>query len=293
MTSNTTVGWIGFGNMGSRMAKRLLDHGISVVGYNRDRTKLPACPGSMSAASPAEVAGKTRLLFIMVTDGTASSALINGKDGILKEVAPGSIVVNLSTIAPEEAREEARTLGERRVDYLDVPVSGSVVPAEKGELLLLAGGDPEKLATIPPFLDIMGRKTLFFGPAGSGMKAKLVINALLASHMEALAQVLLAGEELGLDRGMVLDMILDSPLATPFYRIKKTNLENRSYAKAFSLSLMTKDLGLLARELLSSGSPSPLAWGLYNDYREAQKMGLGEQDISSVYEYLRKRSSLP
>lgn len=291
--SSTTVGWIGFGSMGSRMAKRLLDQGISVIGYNRDRTKLSACPEAIPADSPAEVAAKTRLLFLMVTDGTASYGLINGNEGILKEVVPGSIVVNLSTIAPEEAREEARIFRERKVDYLDVPVSGSVVPAEKGELLLLAGGNPGKLGEVQPFLDIMGRKTLFFGPAGSGMKAKLVINALLASHMEAFAQVLLVGEELGLDRGAVLDMILDSPLATPFYRIKKTNLEKRSYEKAFSLSLMTKDLGLLARELLSSGSTSPLAWGLYNDYREAQKMGLGEKDISSVYEYLRKRSSRP
>jgi 3-hydroxyisobutyrate dehydrogenase len=288
-----TVGWIGFGSMGSRMAKRLFDRGITVVGYNRDREKLSSCPGAVPASSPAEVAAKTRLVFLIVTDGKASSALIKGKDGVLEGISPGSTVVNLSTIAPEDAREEARLFEAREVAYLDVPVSGSVVPAEKGELLLLAGGDPGTLRKIEPLLDILGRKTLFFGPAGSGMKAKLVINALLASHMEAFAQVLLLGEELGLERGAVLDMILESPLATPFYRIKKSNLEKRSYEKAFSLALMTKDLGLLARELLSSGSPSQMAWSLYNDYREAQRMGLGEQDLSSVYEYLRKRSSIP
>lgn len=288
-----TVGWIGFGSMGSRMAKRLLDRGISVVGYNRDREKLSSCPGTLPASSPAEVAAKTRLVFLIVTDGKASSALVKGNNGVAEGISPGSTVVNLSTIAPEDAREEASFFEARKVAYLDVPVSGSVVPAEKGELLLLAGGDPETLREVQPLLDILGRKTLFFGPAGSGMKAKLVINALLASHMEAFAQVLLLGEELGLDRGSVLDMILESPLSTPFYRIKRSNLENRSYEKAFSLALMTKDLALLAKELVSSGLPSPLVYSLYNDYREAQSMGFGEQDLSSVYEYLRKRFSNP
>ncbi len=289
MTQPTSVGWIGFGSMGCRMVRRLLDRGVPVVGYNRTPLRIQKHPLLTEALTPGEVARKTETLFVMVTDGPASRSLLSGPDGILREVRPGSLVVNLSTIAPEEAVEESTLLRERGAGYLDVPVSGSVVPAEKGELLLLAGGDLSGLDRIRHYLEVMGRKTLHFGPVGSGMKAKLVINLLLASHMEALSQTLLIGEGLDLDRNAVLDMILDSPLATALYRIKRTNLERRSYEKAFSVDLMTKDLGLLAGTLLKGSPPSSLPWQLHSHFRELQIQGRGEEDISSIYEYFRER----
>lgn len=289
VTEPATIGWIGFGSMGSRMVRRLLDRGIPVAGYNRTVSRIPRHPLLQEAGTPGEVARKAEILFVMLTDGPASLSILSGADGVVREIRPGSLLVNLSTIAPEEAVEESRLLRERGAGYLDVPVSGSVVPAEKGELLFLAGGDPAGLDRIRHYLEVMGRKTLHFGPVGSGMKAKLVINALLASHMEALAEVLLIGEGLGLDRSAVLDMILDSPLATPLYRIKRSNLERRSYEKAFSVDLMTKDLGLLVGTLLRGDPPSSLPSRLYNHFRETQILGRGNEDISSIYEYFRDR----
>lgn len=289
VTEPSAVGWIGFGSMGSRMVRRLLDRGIPVVGYNRTVFRIPKHPLLKEASTPAETARRTDVIFIMVTDGPASRAVLSGPDGISREIRPGSVLVNMSTIGPGEAEEEAALLRDLGAGYLDIPVSGSVVPAEKGELLLLAGGDPAAIERVSVYLEVMGRKTLHFGPVGSGMKAKLIINALLASHMEALAQVLLIGEGLDLDRNTVLEMILDSPLATPLYRIKRSNLERRSYEKAFSVDLMTKDLKLLAGSLLGDAPPSSLPWELYCHFREVQQSGRGNEDISSIYEYFRDR----
>ncbi|MHB8421803.1 MAG: NAD(P)-dependent oxidoreductase [Leptospirales bacterium] len=289
VTEPAAIGWIGFGSMGSRMVKRLLDRGVPVVGYNRTATLIPKHPLLKEAPTPGEVARKTDILCVMVTDGAASRAILSGPDGVCRAIRPGSLLVNMSTIGPEEAEEEAMLLRDLGAGYLDIPVSGSVVPAEKGELLFLAGGDPAAIERMHVYLEVMGRKTLRFGPVGSGMKAKLIINLLLASHMEALAQVLLIGEGLDLDRNAVLDMILDSPLATPLYRIKRSNLEQRSYEKAFSVDLMTKDLSLLAGTLLRDGKSSSLPWQLHGHFREVQQSGRGNEDISSIYEYFRDR----
>lgn len=287
--AETMIGWAGFGGMGARMVRRLLDNGVPVTGYNRTDGRVPSHPLFHSALTPADIAQKSDLIFLMVTDGAASRALLEGPDGIARSLRPGSLVINMSTIAPEEAQEEALSLLEKGAGYLDVPVSGSLVPAEKGELLLLAGGDGAALERVRPVLLHFGKKVLHFGPTGSGMKAKLVINMLLASHVESLVQTVLVGESLGLDSHQVLGMILDSPLATPFYRIKCANLEKRSYDKAFSARLMAKDLDLLSLTLLRNRTPASLPFELGRHFRELTESGRGEEDVSALYEYFRNR----
>lgn len=285
----TMIGWAGIGSMGVRMVRRLLDNGIPVTGYNRTSGRLPSHPLFHAAHTPADIAEKSDLIFLMVTDGSASRALLEGPDGIARGLRPGSLVINMSTIAPEEAQEEALFLLSKGAGYLDIPVSGSLVPAEKGELLLLAGGDGAALERARSILLHFGKKILHFGPTGSGMKAKLVINLLLASHVESLVQTVLVGESLGLDGHQVLGMILDSPLATPFYRIKRTNIEKRSYDKAFSARLMAKDLDLLSLTLLRNRTPASLPFELGRHFRELVESGRGEEDVSALYEYFRDR----
>ncbi|KGA92770.1 3-hydroxyisobutyrate dehydrogenase [Leptospirillum ferriphilum] len=287
--AETMIGWAGIGSMGVRMVRRLLDNGIPVTGYNRTSGRLPSHPLFHAAHTPADIAEKSDLIFLMVTDGSASRALLEGPDGIARGLCPGSLVINMSTIAPEEAQEEALFLLSKGAGYLDIPVSGSLVPAEKGELLLLAGGDGAALERARSILLHFGKKILHFGPTGSGMKAKLVINLLLASHVESLVQTVLVGESLGLDGHQVLGMILDSPLATPFYRIKRTNIEKRSYDKAFSARLMAKDLDLLSLTLLRNRTPASLPFELGRHFRELVESGRGEEDVSALYEYFRDR----
>ncbi len=283
-----TIAWVGLGAMGVPMARRLALAGYRVRGYNRSRHAVHDTLPFPLFASPAKAVEGADLVVLMVRDGLASRALLWGEGGILSALSPRQRVINMSTIAPDEAREEELACRERNVSYFDIPVSGSVVPAEKGELLLLAGGDESLRSQIEAPLSVLGRSLHWFGQAGSGMAAKLAINFLLGAHMEAIAETLLIGESLGLDGKTLSEALLESPLATPFYRIKVPNLLNEDYRKAFSASLMKKDLDLLLRELLSRDKvlPEPLSH-LRSLYQRIVAKGQGEKDLSIIQDLLK------
>ena len=282
------IAWLGLGAMGRPMSRRLSQAGFRLRGYNRtlhgELSSLPFPVGTNAAECVAE----SDLVIVMVRDGVAARDLFSGHRGILAGLHPGQIVLNMSTESPAEARVEASACHEKGAVYFDIPVSGSVVPAERGELLLLAGGDDEFRKHLESPLSVLGKSLHWFGPAGSGMAAKLAINFLLAAHMEALVETLLAGESLGLDKKALADALLDSPLATPFYRIKIRNLLEEDYTKAFSASLMKKDLDLLLSELLTLNQALPeMLAHLRSLYRRIETRGQGEKDLSVIQDLIR------
>ncbi len=283
------LGWIGFGTMGSAMSGRLLDAGMNLVGYNRSPEKIPVHPKMIIAHTPEDVAKDARILFLMLTDGQATESVLSGPTGVLSRLFPGTIVVNMSTIAPKQAENEARMVTDAGGKYLDIPVSGSLVPAQKGQLLLLAGGSEEDLSVLSPILAILGKETLHLGKIGAGMTGKLIINALLAAQMEALAQTVVLGEDLGFSREKVLDLVFKSPLSCAFYQLKKDNLTNRDYPKAFSVALMEKDLALAQNECSERAISSRFATELSAPFKEAREQGLGDLDLSAVFEVFRSR----
>ena len=282
------IAWIGLGAMGVPMATRLFEAGYSLTGYNRTaHASLSSLPFPR-LESPAQAVLGADLVILMLRDGKATREVFEGKEGILSALVPGQIVIDMSTIAPDEAKEEARLVAGRGALYFDIPVSGSVVPATRGELLLLAGGEESLRPLIEAPLLVLGKSLHWFGPAGSGMTAKLAINLLLGAHMEALAETLQAGSVLGLEKKALADAILDSPLGTPFARIKVRNLLERDYTKAFSASLMKKDLDLLDRALGPSSSGHPSLSILRDLYRKVLDRGQGEKDLSIIAEALRQ-----
>ena len=285
------IAWIGLGTMGSPMAQRLAQAGYPVSGFNRtSHERLSSLPVSL-ASTPAEAIRECRLIIIMVRDAKSTRSLFEDPGGILGALSPGQILVNMSTESPEEAKGEAAWCAQKGVLYFDIPVSGSVIPAQKGELLLLGGGEEAHRPLIAGPMAILGKGLHWFGPAGSGMAAKLAINLLLAAHMKALAETLLVGEDLGLDPKELGAALLDSPLATPFYRIKIPALLRSDYTKAFSSSLMKKDLDLLLSELLSSGKFLPETLTATQAlYHRIVAGGAGEKDLSILFSRLKSDS---
>lgn len=277
--------------MGVPMASRLAKNGYPLFAFNR--TPKPwSGEGSVTLCkTPSEVARMARIVFVMVTDGEASHHIFMGKGGLLESDLTGRIMINMTTERPEEACQEAIAVQKQGGRYLDMPVSGSVVPAQNGALLLLAGGDASLQPILDPFLKILGSGIKWMGPVGSGMKAKLVLNALLAAHMRDLAESVLLAESLGLSREQMAEVILESPLATPFYRIKTRNILEGDFTKAFSVALMAKDLLLLSMEATSMGFPlAPVFSDLLDIYRNLNASGHGEMDLSVIYEVLQQRN---
>lgn len=192
------LGWIGLGHMGVPMAKRLIDGGHDLLVYNRTYEKTAPLTerGAIAVKEAQDVVRQSDIIFVMLADGPAVASVLES----IQENLTGKTIVNLSTISPEETKEMARLVEKNGGTYLESPVSGSVPVAENGQLVLLAGGDANVVATCQPYLELLGKETIHFGPHGSGSAAKLAINLLLAVVGQGVAETLLLGEGAGLEK---------------------------------------------------------------------------------------------
>src|SRR5438046_530790 len=170
-----TLGFVGLGVMGGRMAKRLLDGGHRVIGYNRTRAKTRwlADAGMRVAASPREVAAEVDVVFTMVTDTDALDAVCRGPAGILTGLRHGAVLVEMSTVGPEAVRVLAAEVATRGADLLDAPVSGSPATLEAGQLSFMVGGDPATLERVRPYLAAIGSALTHVGPVVFAVRAAL------------------------------------------------------------------------------------------------------------------------
>nr|WP_326187338.1 NAD(P)-dependent oxidoreductase [Exiguobacterium indicum] len=280
------LGWIGLGHMGIPMAKRLLDGGHDVIVYNRtyEKTALLTDRGATAVKEAKDAVRQSDIIFVMLADGPAVASVLES----VTDDLTGKTIVNLSTISPEETKKMARLVEERDGIYLESPVSGSVPVAESGQLVLLAGGDAEVIATCQPYLDLLGKETIHFGSHGSGSAAKLAINLLLAVVGQGVAETLLLGEGAGLEKEKLIQMISASGMNTPLFTGKRDMYRKNDFPSAFPLRLMVKDLGLITAEAKRQQIKLPLAQATDASYAEA-KPTYGDADMAAIYLALQEK----
>lgn len=274
------VGWIGLGHMGVPMAANLLKAGYPVMVYNRTPGKTGELRADL-AASPAKLAADCDIIITMLADDAAQEAVLFGADGVAAGLAAGKIVVNMGTISPEASRSAAQRLTELGVEVLDAPVSGSVKPATDGTLVILVGGEAATVARLQPLFDVLGKKTFHFGPHGQGAAAKLAINMLLGLTLEALGEAVTYGQNRGLDRTVLLDMIAETACASPIVNMKLPALKAGNYPAAFPLKHMAKDFRL-ALAAADKAEALPATKAVSAVYASAEAAGLGDSDIMAV-----------
>ncbi|KQS20085.1 3-hydroxyisobutyrate dehydrogenase [Exiguobacterium sp. Leaf187] len=277
------LGWIGLGHMGIPMVKRLLDGGHNVIVYNRtfEKTAPLTDRGATAVKEAQEAVRQSDIIFVMLADGPAVASVLES----VTDDLTGKTIVNLSTISPEETRKMARLVEENGGTYLEVPVSGSVPVAENGQLVLLAGGDADVVTACQPYLDLLGKETIHFGPHGSGSAAKLAINLLLAVVGQGVAETLLLGEGAGLEKEKLIQMISASGMNTPLFTGKRDMYRNNDFPSAFPLRLMAKDLGLITTEAKRQQLKLPLAQAADRSYAKA-KSNYGDADMAAIYRAL-------
>lgn len=287
----TKLAWIGTGYMGLPMARNLLKAGYPVNVYNRTIEKaLPLeADGAQLVSSPKKAATGAEAIFVMLTKGSAVESVLEGEEGLLASLAPETVIVNMSTISPGEAREFARRIEAAGGVYVDAPVSGSVAPAIQGQLVILAGGTETAVERCRPFFEVLGKKTIRFGEVGTGSSAKLSINLLLGVMAQGISEALLAGEQAGLKREQLIEMIGESAVNTPMLAAKKEMWINEEFPAAFMVSLLSKDLGLLTAEAKQEGIELPLAEAVDRTYADAVRSGKGELDMAAVWLELKER----
>jgi 3-hydroxyisobutyrate dehydrogenase-like beta-hydroxyacid dehydrogenase len=282
------VGLIGLGRMGTPIARRLLDRGIPLVVHNRTRAKAEPllALGGRWAETPREL-GKIvsgGVIFTLVTDAKAVRAVLFGRRGVAATAEPGTLVVDLSTIAPEESRAIAARLSGQGIGFVDAPLGGSTPAATEGRLLIYAGGTAADVDRARPLLETFARRIDHLGPVGAGTSMKLVNNLLTIAHVALAAEALALAGALGLDRERVLDLLLEGGGQSRMLADKRESFSRREYPARFSLSLATKDLGLIDRTARTLGGSVPLAREVRRRAREAVGSGSGEMDLSVLFE---------
>ena len=273
------------------MVRRLLAAQRSVLGWNRTKERAePLIEAGMAwADTPAELAAETDVLLSMLTDGEAVEATLVGDDGILKGLRPGSVYLDMSTIAPQQSRGLAALVADAGSVMLDAPVSGSMATLERGALSIMVGGDVPAFERVRPILLDIGPKVMRVGENGHGLVMKLAINLSLVVQVVSFCESVAMAEKAGICRDDAVDAVLNSVIASPVLGYRGPFvLEGRMPEVAWAdVALQQKDqlLGLdLARSL---GSPMPFA-ALANEFlTKTRAVGLGAQDFAAVYEVFR------
>ena len=280
------LGWIGLGNMGIPISKNLLKAGYSVTVFNRtrDKEKELLAAGASSVDSPQQLMQNCDVIFTMVSDDDAVKAVFEGDKGLLTKAIPGKLIIDMSTVSPVTSRYLATICNKQKVEFLEAPVSGSVKQAQDSTLILLTGGDAGVFQKAKPFFDVIGRLTLYFGEIGTGSSAKLAINYFVALTIQAMAETVLFATNIGVRKEDILTLINESACASFQTKVKAAPILNNSYPAAFALRLMAKDLRLIKQ----TGLKSPLLEPVYNSYQQAEKDGLGDEDLMAIIKYLEK-----
>jgi 3-hydroxyisobutyrate dehydrogenase-like beta-hydroxyacid dehydrogenase len=259
------VGFIGLGNMGSRIAQRLLDHGYQLYVYDLDLSKAEsfAAQSGVVSKSIVELARTVDVVLSCLTNDEAVHSVYTGPEGVFTGARPGTVVLEMSTISPESSRELHRLGAGNGIDVLDVAISGSTPAAEEGVLTLLAGGNPELFRAAGPIFQAIAKQYFLLGGPGSGTAMKLVVNTLLGIGMQAIAEAVVLGEKAGLDRERLLEVLSHTALIAPAHMGKLARAARNDYSPQFPLRLMNKDFQLILKAASQEHVPMPATEAAY------------------------------
>jgi 3-hydroxyisobutyrate dehydrogenase len=275
-----TIGWIGLGHLGGRMAQRLAGAGHDLVVFDADRAAVEAAPGR-AADSPADVARRATLVFTCLPTEEALREAVLGEDGVAAAAGDGHGLVDCSTVAPATAREIGDAVRARGGLALDASVSGSTIPAEKGELVMLVGGDRELFDRCEGLFEAFAKASWYMGESGHGAATKLVVNTILGTVMQGIAEAIALGVRSGLDRDHLLELLESLDVVPVAHKPKMANVRDDDYPVAFALRLMHKDFGLAARLADERGAVMPMT-AVAAQMNAAEQAKGEEEDFSAV-----------
>ena len=290
-----TVGFVGLGAMGGRMARRLLDAGYALCGYNRTAAKATDLvrAGMTLAASPREVAERADIVFTMVTDDTALEAVTRPPEGLLAGWRPGAILVEISTVSPAVIERLAAAVAARGGALLDAPVSGSPATLDAGQLSFMVGGDPAVLERARPYLEAIGPTITHVGPVGLAKSMKIAVNQGLAVQMLAFAEAVALAEKAGIDRARAVEVLLKSVIASPMVKYRGPFVLGMPEEALFDVDMIQKDLRLALDMARASGVALPSVSLTHELLTAAKGLGLAKYDFAVVFDVIANLSNLP
>jgi 3-hydroxyisobutyrate dehydrogenase len=258
---NAKVGFIGLGLMGSRLTRRLHSRGWKIQAWNRSPKPADELnkEGIAIAASVADLVADSDVILSSLANDAAVRSVYFDKGGVFSTAAPGSVILEMSTISPELSRHLHREASTRGVSFLDVAISGSTAAVDAGTITLLAGGDKTTFGQCVPIFESIAKQWFLIGPGSSGVQMKLVVNLLLGLDMQAIAEAVSLGEHLQIDRNVLLNVLSKTAVVAPAMAGKFRKIKDGDYSPEFPLRLMSKDMDLVMDAATMSGADLPAA----------------------------------
>ncbi len=278
------VGFIGLGIMGGPMAANLLKAGFELTVWNRtpERAAPLAEAGARVASGPAEVAAAAEVTITCVTASRDVEEVTLGPGGIIDGAAPGSIVIDCSTISPETAKRVHERLAERGIAALDAPVSGGDVGAKAGTLAIMVGGEAETFERALPVLAAMGKTIVHVGPAGAGQVVKLCNQVAGGLNLLAMAEAVTLCRRAGVDPARMLEVVSAGAAGSWMLQHLGPRALAGDFAPGFMVDLMQKDLGLVLEAAHATHTPLPGTALVRQLFEMLQARGRGRDGTQAI-----------
>ena len=282
------IGFLGLGTMGSAMANNIRKTGLGLTVWNRtaDRTGPFASKGVKVAKTPRECAEGKDAIITCVADEKALDALLEGPDGVLAALRPGSVLVDMSTIGTRAARSVAERVAKKGALFMAAPVLGSKGLAEKAQLVVVAGGPREAREKAHPALHAVSARIFEVEDPVQAALLKVCVNAVGGAMMAAFGESLALAATGGIPLSRFIDVLQASGFHSPLYLMKGEQVINDDFAPRFALSLAEKDLRLAEESAADQRATMPVAGAVRKLYRRAIETERGEKDMAAVADLL-------
>ncbi len=276
------AGFIGLGNLGKAMAKRLISEGVDLILWNRTIEKAKDL-GCSLADTPAELVSKTDVVILNLKDSNAVKEVLTQGDGIVYGECQGKIIIDTTTNHFEEVFSFYNILQEKQASYLEAPVLGSVIPASQGLLTILVSGDENSFVKAKPILEKVGKNIFYLKKRGIATKMKLINNLVLGSFMATIAEAIAFAEDAGLEKQKAIEILSCGAGNSMVLNAKKQKLIEEDFSVHFSNALIYKDLDYLQDLAKNLKRPLFTASIVKELYAIAIAKGFESEDFSGIY----------
>ena len=285
------IGFIGLGIMGKPMAKNLMKAGHELVVYDVIAANVDnvVAAGAQAGASSKDVAEQCSFIITMLPNSPHVKTVVMGENGVLEGAQAGTVLVDMSSIAPRASPEIAAACGDKGVKMLDAPVSGGEPKAIDGTLAIMVGGDKELFDQVKDVLAVMGSSVVYCGTIGAGNTTKLANQIIVAANIAACAEAFILAKKAGVDPAVVFEAIKGGLAGSTVMNAKVPMMLERDFNPGFKIDLHIKDLNNAIDTGHGVGSPLPLTAQVMEMMQWLRKEKCGQDDHSALakyYEYL-------
>jgi len=281
------LGFIGLGHLGKAVAGRLLNCGHTLTVWNRTGSKTEEMQAE-AVSSPLSVTNKAEIIFLCLFDSNAVRSVLYHENGLLSGDVSGKIIIDLTTNHFRDVLTFHESCEKAGAVYLETPVLGSVVPASQGALTVLISGKKAAYEKVRPVLENIGKHLFYLNEPGLAIKMKLINNLVLGGFMAVLAEALALGEEIGIEKEEILEILSAGAGNSLVLNAKKKKLLEEDFSTHFSNALIYKDIHCL--QDLAYQMKKPLFTGtvIKELYARTYEKGIDQEDFSAIYKLFKK-----